>query len=112
MAGEFVRSAEAFCAARELANVWFFASVRPDVSCLVLQSMKGFLANRALVRPWQVVTLVVLYLLLLRALERGTHEADAGGGHGGCRSGGGLTRSVLRRRRRCEYFLLRVVLGR
>lgn len=31
------------------------ARVRPDVSCLVLQTVKGFVAERALVGPWELV---------------------------------------------------------
>ena len=51
---QFVRSAEALGAARELAGVRLFASVRPDVAGLVLEAVEGLVAQRTLVRTWQV----------------------------------------------------------
>lgn len=43
--------------------MWLFASVRADVTGLVLQTVKGLFAERALVGPGQVLTVLFLRLL-------------------------------------------------
>jgi hypothetical protein len=53
---KFIRAREALCAARELAGVGLLAGVRPDVSCLVLQAVESTVAERALIRPGQILT--------------------------------------------------------
>jgi hypothetical protein len=69
--GELVGSAEAFRAARESTGVGLLARVGPDMTGLVLEAVEGLLAQRALVRPGQVLSLV--FLLGLVVLEHGSH---------------------------------------
>jgi hypothetical protein len=54
---EFVRSAEAFTTARELAGMRLLACMSADVSCLVFQAVEGSVAERTLVRARQVLPL-------------------------------------------------------
>lgn len=49
MAGQLVGSAKAFCAAREATSVRLLACVCADVSCLMLETMKGLVAQRTFV---------------------------------------------------------------
>jgi hypothetical protein len=64
-----------------------FASVRADMTGLVLETVEGLLAERALVRPGQIIALVVMGSLCI--LEQRRHEAYCSGGHGrlSCSSG-------------------------
>ena len=55
MPGQFVGAGEPFTAARELTGVWFFAGVGSDVSGLMLESVKGFVAEGAFVGSWEVL---------------------------------------------------------
>ena len=105
VAGELVGSAEAFCAAGELAAVRLLARVGADVPGLVLQAVKGLLADGTLVGARQVLALVVLRW---RILNGGRHEADAGRGH--CGVGRVVDGRVEERRRgRVRHVLLRLV---
>ena len=75
---ELVRTAEALCAARELAGVRLLASVSADVTGLVLEAVEGLVAQRTLVRARQVRAHVLL--------RRGLSSLFLGGhlgGHGG-----------------------------
>jgi len=73
VARQLVGSAEALCAARELAGVRLLASVRPDMTRLVLEAVEGLVAKRALVRARQVGAVFV------RVLHVDTHRRH---GHG------------------------------
>jgi hypothetical protein len=61
--------------------VGLLSRVRADVPSLVLQAVEGLLAQRALVRPREVLSLLVLALLGI--LQQRRHEAHGSGGHGG-----------------------------
>lgn len=54
--------------------------MRPDMASLVLQTVEGLLAEGALVRPWEVLSLLVMRGL--GVLEKGSHEAHGSSGHG------------------------------
>lgn len=57
-----------------------FSRVRSDVPSLVLQTVEGLIAQRALVRPGQVLSSLVLGLLW-GVLQQRSHEAHGSGGH-------------------------------
>ena len=40
--------------------MWLLSGVSSDVSSLVLEAMEGLIAEWALVRPWKILSLVVL----------------------------------------------------
>lgn len=71
---QLVRPAEAFGAARKLARVWLFTRVRANVSCLVLETVKGLVAQGTLVWTWQIRSVVILRLHIVR------HGGQARGG--------------------------------
>ena len=76
--GQLVGTAEALCAARELAGVRLLASVSADVTGLVLEAVESLVAQRTLVRARQVRAHVLL--------RRGLSSLFLGGhlsGHGG-----------------------------
>lgn len=56
--GELVGSTEALGASRERAGVRLLARVRADMASLVFKAVEGLLAQRTLVRAWEVVALV------------------------------------------------------
>lgn len=87
MAGQLVRSAETLGAAWELAGVRLLASVRPDVSRLVLETVECFVAERTLVWARQIWSVFVLVLHC---------DADRWHSHSGTSHGCGRLR--LRRR--------------
>lgn len=72
--GQLVGSREALRAAGKLADVRLLARVRPDVTGLVLETVEGLVAERALVRARQVGTF--LSSMLLAAANHGRHHAD------------------------------------
>jgi hypothetical protein len=43
---------KSLCAARELTRMRFLSSVCAGMSCLMFEALKGFIADRALVRSW------------------------------------------------------------
>lgn len=71
VARQFVGPAEPLRATRELAGVRLLASVCTNVSRLVLQTMEGLVAKRALVGSRQIRTVLVLIL----------HRAHSGHSH-------------------------------
>lgn len=86
VAGQLVGAAEAFGASRELTAMWLLARVGADVARLVLETVKGLVAERALVGTGEVGAVGVILML---------HHVDGhgrGGGGRGChgRGGGGL----------------------
>ena len=85
VSSEFVRARKSLCASRESAGVWLLSSVGSNVASLVLQTVEGLVAERALVRPRKILS--GLLCLLRGVLEKRRHEADGGSGHrgGGCR---------------------------
>jgi hypothetical protein len=54
MSCQFVRPAEALCAAWKCAGMWLLASVCSNVTSLVLKTMKGLFADGTLVWAWHV----------------------------------------------------------
>ena len=56
MAGEFIGATEAFSAARELAGMRLLARMRANVSGLMLQTVESAVAERAFVRPREVLS--------------------------------------------------------
>lgn len=56
MASEFVGTAEAFSATRELAGMRLLASVRPNMTSLVLQAVESPVAKRTFVGTGQILT--------------------------------------------------------
>lgn len=56
VASELVGTTEALRAAGELASVRLFASVRPNVTSLVLQTVEGTVAKRTFVGPREILT--------------------------------------------------------
>jgi hypothetical protein len=76
---QFIRPAEAFGTAGELASVRLFSRMRSNVACLVFEPVEGSFAQRTFVRPRQI--LLVVHAGLRHINHRG-HEAD-GRGHGG-----------------------------
>lgn len=95
---ELIRARESFCAAREGAGMGLLAGVGADVTGLVLQTVEGLVAKRALVGPGQVLAGLLLGLLLL---QKGSHEAHGSSSHGRGRLGrggrSGCGEGVLRR---------------
>lgn len=53
--GQLVRAGELLAAARELAGMWLLAGVGANVSGLVLQTVEGLVAERALVGARELV---------------------------------------------------------
>ena len=68
------------------------AGVGADMASLVLETMEGLVAERALVGPGEVLAGFFLSLLL-GVLQQGRHEAHGGSSHRrgwrGCGGGGG-----------------------
>lgn len=58
------------------------SSVGADVTSLVLETVEGLVAERALVRTGQVLSRFFV-ALLGGVLEQGSHEAHGGSGHRG-----------------------------
>src|SRR5690242_9373773 len=85
--GELIGAREPFCAARESASMGLLSSVGANVTGLVLQTVEGLVAQRALVGTRQVLAWLILGLLLL--LQKGSHEAHSSSSHGRGRLGGG-----------------------
>lgn len=56
VSSQFVRARKSLCASRESAGMWLFSSVGSDVASLVLQTVEGFVAERALVRPGKILS--------------------------------------------------------
>jgi hypothetical protein len=56
--------------------------VSSDVARLVLQAVEGLVAERALVRPRQILSSLIV-ALLGGVLHQRSHEAHGGSGHGG-----------------------------
>jgi hypothetical protein len=77
---QLIRSAEALGAAWKLAHMRLLARVSANVSGLVFESVEGFGTDRTLVRSGQVLSW--FFLLRRRILNGGSHQTDAGGGHG------------------------------
>ena len=76
------------------------SGVGADVTSLVLETVEGLLAERALVGPGEILARLVV-TLLAGVLEQRSHEAHGSGSHGGVvgRRGGlllFLVRSGLR----------------
>lgn len=90
---QFVRARKSLCASRESAGVWLLSSVGSDMASLVLQTVEGLVAERALVRPGKILS--GLLCLLRGVLEKRRHEADGGSGHGGGWCEGGLLLLLL-----------------
>jgi hypothetical protein len=67
------------------------AGVGADVTGLVLQTVEGLVAERALVGPGEILARLVL-AVLLGILQEGGHEADGSGSHVRLGSGGGRRR--------------------
>jgi len=65
--GEFIRAREALGAPGKSTGVWLFSRVRPDVTSLVLETVEGLVAERALVGTREVLSR--LFLLLWGVLE-------------------------------------------
>ena len=59
VSSQLVRPAEAFGAARKLTTVRFLARMCPDVSCLMLQAVKGLIAEWALVGSREILAFVL-----------------------------------------------------
>ena len=78
---QLIGARKSFCAARKGAGVRLLSGVGSDVASLVLQTVKGLVAERALVRPWEILS--GLLRLLRGVLEQRSHEADGGSGHRG-----------------------------
>jgi hypothetical protein len=76
--------------------VGLLSSVGADVACLVLKTVEGFVTERALVGPGQVLARLVV-ALLLGVLEERSHEAHSGSSHRGVgsRSGGEVLMLLL-----------------
>jgi hypothetical protein len=92
--GELIGAAEAFRASSKGTGMRLLASVRPDMAGLMLETVKGLLAQRALVGTWQVLASVVLGGLSI--LQERSHEAHGGSGHGLVGRGRGLLSLVCR----------------
>jgi hypothetical protein len=72
--------------------VRLFSRVRSNVTSLVLETVKGLVAERTLVGPWEILALVIL-ALLRGVLQQRSHEAHSRSSHGGvCSSSGRLLR--------------------
>lgn len=69
--GQLVAAGEALCAGGKLAGVGLLARVRANVSGLMLESVKGLFAERALVGTGEILT-----LFLVGASDHGGHHAD------------------------------------
>lgn len=84
MTSQLIGTAEALCAARELAGVRLLASVSADVTSLVLEAVEGLVTQGALVRTRQVRA----HILLRRGLSSLLLSGHVGshGGHGGSSS--------------------------
>lgn len=80
VASEFIGAREALRASRESASVGLFTCVSADVTSLVLKAVEGLVAERALVRPGQILARLVLGLLR-GVLQQRSHEAHGGSGH-------------------------------
>lgn len=77
MSGQLIRSTEAFTASGKLACMRFLSRVRTDMSRLVLQPVKGAVAQGAFVWSWEILSrLFGLGLFDQRGGARGS-------GHGG-----------------------------
>jgi hypothetical protein len=59
--------------------MWLFASVCSDMSRLVFQSVESLLAQRTLVGPWEVLS--VVFLDGLSILQHRSHKAHGRGRH-------------------------------
>lgn len=55
VAGEFIRARKLLAATRELACMGLLACVSADVTSLVLETVEGLIAKRALVRSRQLI---------------------------------------------------------
>jgi hypothetical protein len=92
--GELIRAAETFRASRKGAGMGLLASMCPDMAGLVLETVKGLLTQRALVRAREVLTSIIL--CGLGVLEERSHKAHGGSGHGRIGGGGRLLLGGLR----------------
>lgn len=59
MPSQFVRPAKSFGTTRKLACVWFFACMSPNVSRLMLQSVKRLVAHGTFVRTWKFLSWLI-----------------------------------------------------
>lgn len=64
MSGELVGSTEALRASGERAGVRLLARMCADMASLVFKAVEGLLAQRTLVRAWEVVALVFMGAVL------------------------------------------------
>jgi hypothetical protein len=78
---EFVGTREPFCATRESTSMGLLSSVSTDVTSLVLKTVEGLVTERALVRPGQVLSRLVVSLLR-GILQQRSHEAHGSSSHG------------------------------
>jgi hypothetical protein len=74
--------------------VWLLSGVGADVTSLVLQTVEGLVAERALVGPGKVLARLVV-ALLGGVLKEGSHEAHGSSSHGGVGSSGGRVLLLL-----------------
>jgi hypothetical protein len=75
--------------------VGLLSSVSSNVASLVLQTVESLIAERALVRPGQVLSELVR--LLRNVLQKRSHEAHGSSSHGAVGCGSGLLLNVVRR---------------
>lgn len=71
VSSELIGTRESLCAARELTGVRLLARVRSNVSGLMLETVEGLIAERTLVRTWEILSV----LAMLTPNHRG-HHAD------------------------------------
>lgn len=81
VSSQFVGARKTFCASGKGASMRLLARVGSDVASLVLQTVKGLIAQRAFVGPGKILS--GLLGLLRGVLEERRHETDGGSGHGG-----------------------------
>jgi hypothetical protein len=58
MPGQLITPREALGAARELACVWFLARMCANMSRLMLETVEGLITQRALVRSWEILSVL------------------------------------------------------
>jgi hypothetical protein len=64
VSSKFIRSRKSFCAARVLACMRLLSSMCSDMSCLMFETMKSFIAQRILVWSWEALLVVVSVLAI------------------------------------------------
>jgi hypothetical protein len=73
--------------------VGLLSGVRSDVTSLVLETMEGLVAERALVRAREILSTLVA--VLGGIVQERSHEAHSGSGHGGVVELGGVLLVLL-----------------